>query len=44
LGILLAAKEKGLVDKVSPLLLLIEQSEIYLSPQLISTVLELAGE
>ncbi|WP_347987805.1 DUF3368 domain-containing protein [Methylomonas sp. AM2-LC] len=44
LGVLLAAKEKGLVDRLSPLLLQIEQSEIFLSTQLIATVLELAGE
>ncbi|MGD0961957.1 MAG: DUF3368 domain-containing protein [Methylomonas sp.] len=44
LGILLAAKEKGLVDEVAPLLQQIEQSDIYLSPRLLATVLELAGE
>jgi hypothetical protein len=44
LGILLAAKEKGLVSEVSPLLRQIEKSDVYLSPQLIATVLELAGE
>jgi predicted nucleic acid-binding protein len=44
LGVLLAAKEKGLVEYVSPLLLQIENSDIYLSQKLIATVLELAGE
>ncbi|QFY44613.1 DUF3368 domain-containing protein [Candidatus Methylospira mobilis] len=44
LGILLAAKSKGFVPEVAPLLRKIEQSDIYLSPDLIATVLELAGE
>lgn len=44
LGILLAAKAKGLVKEVKPLLRQIEQSNIYLSPELIATVLELASE
>jgi uncharacterized protein len=44
LGVLLAAKEKGLVTEISPLLRQIENSDIYLSPKLIATVLELAGE
>lgn len=44
LGVLLAAKEKGLVVEVAPLLRKIEQSDIYLSPNLLTTVLELAGE
>jgi len=44
LGVLLVAKEKGLIVEVAPLLQQIEQSDIYLSPNLISTVLELAGE
>jgi len=44
LGILLAAKAKGLLLEVAPLLRQIEQSDIYLSPDLIATVLELAGE
>jgi len=44
LGILLAAKEKGLVSEVSALLREIEKSDIYLRPQLIAMVLELAGE
>lgn len=44
LGVLLAAKEKGFVTEVFPLLRKIENSDIYLSPKLIATVLELAGE
>jgi predicted nucleic acid-binding protein len=44
LGVLLVAKEKGLIVEVAPLLQQIEQSDIYLSPDLIATVLELAGE
>lgn len=44
LGILLAAKAKGILSEVAPLLRQIEQSDIYLSPDLIATVLELAGE
>jgi uncharacterized protein len=44
LGILLAAKAKGILPEVAPLLRQIEQSDIYLSPDLIATVLELAGE
>ncbi len=43
-GVLLAAKEKGLIPEVAPLLRRLENSDIYLSPQLITTVLELAGE
>jgi len=44
LGILLAAKAKGLVTEIAPLLRQIEQSDIYLSSDLIDVVLELAGE
>ncbi len=44
LGVLLAAKEKGFITEVSPLLRQIENSDIHLSQQLIATVLELAGE
>ena len=44
LGILLFAKQTGLISEVTPLLRDIEQSDIYLSPELITTVLELAGE
>ena len=44
LGVLLVAKEKGLIVEVAPLLQQIKQSDIYLSPDLIATFLELAGE
>ncbi len=44
LGILLAAKSKGLVTEIAPLLRQIEQSDIYLSSDLIDVVLELAEE
>lgn len=44
LGILLAAKANGFVPEVAPLLRQIEESDIYLTPDLIATVLEMAGE
>jgi hypothetical protein len=44
LGVLLVAKQKGLINKVAPFLKVLEQSELYLSKQLIATVLELAEE
>lgn len=44
LGVLLAAKERGLIDQVAPRLKQIEKSDIYLSAELIATVLELARE
>ena len=44
LGVLLFAKEQGLITAVSPLLKQIENSDIYLSPKLMATVLELAKE
>ncbi len=44
LGVLLAAKKKGLITAVYPLLQQVENSDIYLSPQLITSVLEVAGE
>lgn len=44
LGVLLVAKEKHLLTEISPLLRQIASSDIYLSPKLIATVLELAGE
>ena len=44
LGVLLAAKQKGLISEIAPLLAKLEKSDLYLSKQLISTVLELAGE
>jgi predicted nucleic acid-binding protein len=44
LGVLLVAKQKGLIAKVAPFLSALEKSDIYLSKQLITFVLELAGE
>jgi hypothetical protein len=44
LGVLLAAKQKGLIHEIAPLLSKLEKSDLYLSKQLIITVLELAGE
>ena len=44
LGVLLAAKEKGLVAEIAPILRKIASSDIYLSQQLIAMVLQLAGE
>jgi predicted nucleic acid-binding protein len=44
LGVLLVAKQKGLIKEVAPFLEILEKSELYLSKQLIATVLELAKE
>jgi uncharacterized protein len=44
LGILLAAKQKGIIAEISPLLKRLQNSEIYFSEQLFNTVLELADE
>lgn len=44
LGVLLIAKQKGLIKEVAPFLETLEKSELYLSKQLIATVLELAEE
>ena len=44
LGVLLVAKQRGLISEIAPLLLQLEKSDIYLSKQLIATVLELANE
>ena len=44
LGVLLVGKQRGLIDKVAPLLSQLNDSDIYLSKQLIATVLELANE
>jgi len=44
LGILIKAKEKGYIDLVKPLLETMKQSEIYLSNNLVSKVLELCDE
>ena len=44
LGVLLVGKQRGLIDKFAPLLSQLNDSDIYLSKQLIATVLELANE
>jgi len=44
LGILLQAKRAGLIPKVAPLIRQITNSPIFISENLIQTVLELAGE
>jgi predicted nucleic acid-binding protein len=44
LGVLLVAKQRGLISEIAPLLLQLEKSDIYLSKPLIATVLELANE
>lgn len=44
LGILLAAKRVGLIDQVWPYLAKILSSDIYLSTDLIATVMDIAGE
>jgi predicted nucleic acid-binding protein len=44
LGVLLVAKQIGLISEIAPILLQLEKSDIYLSKQLIATVLELASE
>ena len=44
LGVLLVAKQRGLINEIAPLLSLLENSDIYLSKQIIVTVLELANE
>lgn len=44
LGVLLAAKQQGLIETVKPSILLMSAAEIYLSGDLVTTVLDLAGE
>lgn len=44
LGVLLQAKNKGLISAVAPLLAQIAASPVFISASLIQTVLELAGE
>ena len=44
LGILLAAKQAGLITEIATLIEQISSSLIYLSPELIQTVLDIAGE
>lgn len=44
LGVLLAAKQQGLIETVKPYILLMSASELHLSGDLVATVLDLAGE
>ncbi len=44
LGILLKAKEKGLIDTISPLLDILRKSDIFINEKLYKTVLKLAKE
>ncbi len=44
LGVLVAAKRAGLIDAVKPYVLQLSASELYLSSDLIATVLDIAGE
>ena len=43
-GVLLEAKEKGLIDKVKPYLIALKKTGTYLSPSVIRLALEMAGE
>ena len=43
-GVLLEAKEKGLIDKVKPYLIALKKTGTYLSPSVIRQALEMAGE
>ena len=44
LGVLLAAKQAGLIDRVSPSLAQLVASDMFISADLIATVMDLAGE
>ena len=44
LGVLLAAKERGLITEIAPMLKLIERSDVHLAENLVKMVLELANE
>ena len=44
LGILLEAKEEGLIDKIKPLLIVLQENGIYLDESLIAYALREAGE
>ena len=43
-GVLLEAKEKGLIDKVKPYLIALKKTGTYLSPSVIRQALKMAGE
>ncbi|MBK5965316.1 DUF3368 domain-containing protein [Thiocystis minor] len=44
LGILLAAKQAGLIDRISPSLAKLDDADVFISADLIATVMDLAGE
>jgi uncharacterized protein len=44
LGLLLAAKDKGLILVLAPLIERLQEEGLYLTPELVNRVLELAGE
>jgi len=44
LGVLLVAKQRCLIDRISPYVAKLKSSDIYMSPELIATVLNIAGE
>ena len=44
IGVLLLVKERGLIEKIKPLLGLLDASDIHLSSKIIKKALELAGE
>jgi len=44
LGVLLAAKQAHLIDQISPFVARLVSSDIYVSPALIITVMDIAGE
>lgn len=44
IGILLLAKERGIIKEVKPLLNLLAMSDVHLSPNVIEKALELADE
>lgn len=44
LGVLLKAKQEGLIKKIKPLLLELKKKRIWLSRQLVNEILDLAGE
>ena len=44
LGVLLSAKRAGLITELGPSLVKLQDSQIFISPSLVATVLEIAGE
>ena len=43
-GVLLRAKELGLISEIKPLLVQVKQKGVFISEQLFATILEIAGE